>query len=871
MAEKKAKTVSPTIVDNMEALTVRIAEIKAAQAQFASFTQEQVDRIFFAAASAANKQRIPLAQLAVEETGMGVVEDKVIKNNYAAEHIYNAYRHTKTCGVIEEDTAFGIKKIAEPIGLIAAVIPTTNPTSTAIFKTLLALKTRNGIIISPHPRAKKCTIAAAKVVLEAAVAAGAPEGIIGWIDVPSLEMTNEVMKEADIILATGGPGMVKAAYSSGKPALGVGAGNTPVIIDETADIRMAVSSIIHSKTFDNGMICASEQSVTVLDGVYEQVKQEFAYRGCYFLNPEELDKVRKTILINGALNAKIVGQSAYTIAKLAGIEVPETAKILIGEVESVELSEEFAHEKLSPVLAMYRAKSFDEALEKAERLVADGGYGHTASLYINLNEQEKIAKHAAAMKTCRILLNTPSSHGGIGDLYNFKLTPSLTLGCGSWGGNSVSENVGVKHLLNVKTVAERRENMLWFRAPEKVYFKKGCMPVALDELKNVMGKKRAFIVTDSFLFLNGYTKPITDKLDEMGIAHHTFYNVQPDPTLANAKEGAAVMSSFQPDCIIALGGGSAMDAGKIMWVMYEHPEVDFLDMAMRFIDIRKRVYTFPKMGEKAYFIAIPTSSGTGSEVTPFAVITDERTGVKYPLADYQLLPNMAIIDVDNMMSQPKGLTSASGIDALTHALEAYASVMATDYTDGLALKAMKNIFRYLPTAYEDGSNVEARSKMADASTMAGMAFANAFLGVCHSMAHKLGAFHHLPHGVANALLITDVMRYNIAEAPAKMGTFSQYQYPHTLERYVECANFCGIFGKDDMDTFEKFVEAIEALKERVGIKKTIRDYGVKEEDFLKTLDEMVVQAFDDQCTGANPRYPLFAEIKAMYLKAYYGE
>ena len=871
MAKKNTETGSPKIVDSMESLQIRIAEVRKAQKIFATYSQEQVDKIFLAAASAANKQRIPLAKMAVAETGMGVVEDKVIKNNYAAEYIYNAYKDTKTCGVIEEDPAFGIKKIAEPIGIIAAVIPTTNPTSTAIFKTLLALKTRNGIIISPHPRAKGCTIAAAKVVLDAAVAAGAPEGIIAWIDVPSLEMTNEVMKESDTILATGGPGMVRSAYSSGKPALGVGAGNTPVIIDDTADVRMAVNSIIHSKTFDNGMICASEQSVTVLEGVYEQAKQEFLQRGCYFLNPEELDKVRKTILINGALNAKIVGQTAHTIAALAGVDVPESTKILIGEVESVDISEEFAHEKLSPVLAMYKAKTFDEAIEKAERLVADGGYGHTSSLYININEKEKMAKHAAAMKTCRILVNTPSSQGGIGDLYNFKLAPSLTLGCGSWGGNSVSENVGVKHLINIKTVAERRENMLWFRTPEKVYFKKGCMPVALDELKHVMDKKRCFIVTDSFLYLNGYTKPITDKLDELGIAHHTFYNVQPDPTLANAKEGAAVMATFKPDCIIALGGGSAMDAGKIMWVLYEHPEADFMDMAMRFMDIRKRVYTFPKMGEKAYFIAIPTSSGTGSEVTPFAVITDEESGIKYPLADYQLMPNMAIIDADNMMSQPKGLTSASGIDALTHALEAYASIMATDYSDGMALKAMKNIFRYLPTAYNDGSNVEARSKMADASTMAGMAFANAFLGVCHSMAHKLGAFHHLPHGVANALLITLVMRFNACDAPTKMGTFSQYQYPHTLERYVECANFCGIFGKDDQDTFEKFLAAIEDLKAQVGIKKTIRDYGIEEEKFLATLDEMVEQAFDDQCTGANPRYPLMKEIKEMYLKAYYGE
>ena len=784
-----AKTKASEIIDNVDALTAKLKAMREAQAQFATFTQEQVDKIFFAAAIAANQARIPLAKMAVEETGMGIVEDKVIKNHYAAEYIYNAYKNTKTCGVIEEDPAFGIKKIAEPIGIIAAVIPTTNPTSTAIFKTLIALKTRNAIIISPHPRAKNCTIEAARIVLEAAVKAGAPEGIIGWIDVPSLELTNEVMKDADIILATGGPGMVHAAYSSGKPALGVGAGNTPVIIDETADVKLAVNSIIHSKTFDNGMICASEQSVTVLEPLYDAVKKEFAYRGCYFLKPDEIEKVRKTILINGSLNAKIVGQSAHKIAALAGVNVPESTKILIGEVESVDISEEFAHEKLSPVLAMYKAKDFDDALAKAERLVADGGYGHTSSLYIHPAQTEKIMKHAEAMKTCRIVINTPSSHGGIGDLYNFKMAPSLTLGCGSWGGNSVSENVGVKHLLNIKTVAERRENMLWFRAPQKVYFKKGCMPVALDELGTVMGKKKAFIVTDSFLYKNGYVKPIEEKLDQMGIQHTCFYEVAPDPNLTSATAGAAAMRAFEPDCIIALGGGSAMDAGKIMWVMYEHPEVDFLDMAMRFMDIRKRVYTFPKMGEKAYFVAIPTSSGTGSEVTPFAVITDDRTGTKYPLADYELLPNMAIIDADNMMNQPKGLTSASGIDALTHALEAYASIMATDYTDGLALKAMKNIFAYLPSAYENGANDPyAREKMADASCMAGMAFANAFLGVCHSMAHKLGAYHHLPHGVANALLSTEVMRFN-AEVSAKMGTFSEYQYPHTLSRYVECANF----------------------------------------------------------------------------------
>lgn len=866
---KKAE--APQIVDSVDALIAKMTAMKEAQKEFATFSQEKVDKIFRAAAMAANRQRISLAKMAVEETGMGIAEDKVIKNHYAAEYIYNAYKDTKTCGVIEEDLAFGHKVIAEPIGLIAAVIPTTNPTSTAIFKALLCLKTRNAIIISPHPRAKKSTIEAAKIVLEAAVEAGAPEGIIGWIDVPSLELTNEVMQGADTILATGGPGMVKAAYSSGKPAIGVGAGNTPVIIDDSADIQMAVSSIIHSKTFDNGMICASEQSVTVLKDVYAQTKKEFADRGCYFLKKDELDKVRKTIIINGALNAKIVGQSAYTIAKLSGVTVPEKAKILIGEVESVDLSEEFAHEKLSPVLAMYKAKTFDEAVEKAEQLVADGGYGHTASLYAHPSQTDKIATFNAKMKTCRILLNTPSSHGGIGDLYNFKLAPSLTLGCGSWGGNSVSENVGVKHLINTKTVAERRENMLWFRAPEKVYFKKGCMPVALDELGTILGKKKAFIVTDSFLYNNNYIKPIEDKLDAMGIKHTCFFNVEPDPTLACAKAGAKEMEDFQPDVILAFGGGSAMDAAKIMWVLFEHPEADFYDMAMRFVDIRKRIYTFPKMGEKAMFVAIPTSSGTGSEVTPFAVITDEKTGVKYPLADYELLPNMAIVDADNMMTQPKGLTAASGVDALVHALEAYASVMASDYTDGFALKAMKNVFKYLPSAYENGANDPiAREKMADASTMAGMAFANAFLGVCHSMAHKLGAFHHLPHGVANAVLLTTVMKFNADPAPTKMGTFSQYQYPHTLERYVECANFCGVAGKDDQDTFNKFIDKINELKATLGIKKSIAEYGISEEAFMETLDEMVELAFDDQCTGANPRYPLMSEIKEMYLDAYYG-
>ena len=860
------------MIDSIETLTVGLENIRKAQKQFATFSQEKVDKIFAAAATAANKMRISLAKMAVEETGMGVVEDKVIKNHYAAEYIYNAYRNTKTCGVIEEDKQFGIRKIAEPIGVIAAVIPTTNPTSTAIFKTLLALKTRNGIIISPHPRAKKSTIEAAKVVLEAAVEAGAPKGIIDWIDVPSLDLSNMVMKECDLTLATGGPGMVRAAYSSGKPAIGVGPGNTPAIIDDSADIVLAVNSIIHSKTFDNGMICASEQSVIALNSVYDQVKAEFEKRGCYFLNEKEIEKVRHTIIINGALNAKIVGQKAHTIANLAGFEVPENTKILIGEVTSVDLSEEFAHEKLSPVLAMYRADNFTDALDKAEHLIADGGYGHTSSLYIDtIKEQEKIEEFGRRMKTCRILINTPSSQGGIGDLYNFKLPPSLTLGCGSWGGNSVSENVGVKHLLNIKTVAERRENMLWFRAPEKVYIKKGCLPVALDELKNVLGKKRVFIVTDTFLYKNGYTKVITDKLDEMGIVHSTFFNVEPDPTLASAKEGAKEIGAFEPDCIIAIGGGSAMDAAKIMWVLYEHPEVDFQDLAMRFQDIRKRVYTFPKMGEKAYFIAVPTSAGTGSEVTPFAVITDEKTGVKYPLADYELLPNMAIVDSDLMMNAPKGLTSASGIDAVTHDLEAIASMMATDYTDSLALRSLKMIFEYLPRAYEDGPNdIEAREKMANAATMAGMAFANAFLGVCHSMAHKLGAFHHLPHGVANALLINEVLRFNSSEAPTKMGTFPQYDHPHTIEKYAEVADYLNLGGNTNEEKLENLIKAIDELKEKIGIKKSIKEYGIEEKDFMATLDEMTEQAFDDQCTGANPRYPLMCEIKDMYLRAFYG-
>ena len=860
------------VTDSVEKLEDVIKRVREAQKEFSTFSQEKVDEIFKAAAIAANQARIPLAKMAVEETGMGVVEDKVIKNHFASEYIYNKYRHEKTCGVIEEDKSYGIKTIVEPIGLIAAVIPTTNPTSTAIFKTLICLKTRNGIIISPHPRAKKSTIEAAKVVLEAAVKAGAPEGIIGWIDIPSLEMTNFLMQSADTILATGGPGMVKAAYSSGKPALGVGAGNTPAVIDESANIILAVNSIIHSKTFDNGMVCASEQSVIIDNKIYDAVKAEFARRNCYFLNPEETEKVRKTIIINGALNAKIVGQKAYKIAEMAGIGVPETTKILIGEVESVDLSEEFAHEKLSPVLAMYRANDFEDAIAKASKLIDDGGRGHTSSLYINaLTEKEKIEKFSSKMRTCRVLINTPASQGGIGDLYNFKLTPSLTLGCGSYGGNSVSENVGIKQLLNIKKVAERRGNMLWFRTPEKVYIKRGCIPVALEELKYVMDKKKVFIVTDKFLFENGYTKVVTDKLNELGIDNTTFSNVLPDPTLGSAREGAKLIEEYKPDCIIAIGGGSAMDAAKVMWVLYEHPEADFLDMAMRFQDIRKRIYTFPKMGEKAYFIAIPTSSGTGSEVSPFAVITDESTGIKYPLADYELMPKMAIVDANMMMNSPKGLTAASGIDALVHSIEAYASMMATEFTDGLALEAIKTIFKYLPRAYQNGANdLEAREKMANAATMAGMAFANAFLGICHSMGHKLGAFHHLPHGFTVALVLDEVMRFNASEAPEKMGTFPQYEHPHTLRRYAEIAESLGIDGYDDWDKLNKLIAKIDELKDTIEMKHTIREYGVEESKFLETLDEMSEQAFDDQCTGANPRYPLISEIKDIYLKAYYG-
>jgi acetaldehyde dehydrogenase/alcohol dehydrogenase len=858
-------------VTNLEELMLKIEEVRNAQKIFSTYTQEQVDEIFRQAAMAANNARIKLAKMAVEETGMGIVEDKVIKNHFASEYIYNQYKDEKTCGVLEKDEAFGITKVAEPIGVVAAVVPTTNPTSTAIFKALIALKTRNGIIFSPHPRAKNSTIAAAKIVLDAAVKAGAPEGIVGWIDEPSVELSQVVMRESDITLATGGPGMVKAAYSSGKPAIGVGAGNTPAIIDETAHIKMAVSSILLSKTFDNGVICASEQTVIVMDEVYNEVRKEFEERGAYFLKGDEIDKVRNVILVNGALNANIVGQKAAKIAEMAGVNVPVDSKVLIGEVESVELEEAFSHEKLSPVLGMYRVKSFEEALTKAVRLIELGGFGHTSVLYTDqVKSKERIAKFGATMKTGRTIINMPSSQGAIGDIYNFRLAPSLTLGCGSWGGNSVSENVGVKHLLNVKSVAERRENMLWFRVPEKIYFKYGSLPVALRELSD-MGKKKAFIVTDKVLYNLGFVDTVTKVLEETGVDYKIFFDVEPDPTLATARKGAAEMASFNPDTIISVGGGSPMDAAKIMWVLYEHPEVKFEDLAMRFMDIRKRVYTFPKMGEKAMMVSIPTSAGTGSEVTPFAVITDEKTGLKYPLADYELTPDMAIVDAELMMKMPKGLTSASGIDALTHAIEALASVLASEYTNGLALEAIRLIFKYLPQAYNEGTtNVKAREKMAHASTMAGMAFANAFLGVCHSMAHKLGASHHIPHGVANALLINEVIKFNAVENPRKQAAFPQYKYPSAKSRYVRIADYLGLGGKTDDQKIDNLLKAIDELKAKVGLPKTIKDAGVSENKFYATLDEMCEQAFDDQCTGANPRYPLISEIKQMYINAFEG-
>ncbi|MDP4177384.1 MAG: bifunctional acetaldehyde-CoA/alcohol dehydrogenase [Bacillota bacterium] len=858
-------------VTNIEELKQQIDLIKEAQKIYSKYTQEQVDEIFRQAAMAANNSRIQLAKMAVEETGMGIVEDKVIKNHFASEYIYNQYKDDKTCGVIERDEAFGIEKVAEPIGVVAAIVPTTNPTATAIFKALIALKTRNGIIFSPHPRAKNSTIAAAKIVLEAAVKAGAPANIIGWIDEPSLDLSQMVMKESDIILATGGPGMVKAAYSSGKPAIGVGSGNTPAIIDETAHIKMAVNSILLSKTFDNGVVCASEQTVLVFDEIYEEVRQEFIERGAYLLNDEEKEKVRKVILINGSLNSNIVGQSAYKIAKLADVDVPEDIKVLIGEVESVELEEPFSHEKLSPILGMYRVNNFDEALTKASRLIELGGFGHTSVLYTDQTKsKDRIEKFGAAMKTGRTIINMPSSQGAIGDIYNFKLAPSLTLGCGSWGGNSVSENVGVKHLLNIKSVAERRENMLWFRVPEKIYFKFGSLGVALKELKD-MNKKRAFIVTDKVLYQLGFVDIVISTLEKIGVDFKVFFDVEPDPTLATAKKGAEEMKSFKPDTIIAVGGGSPMDAAKIMWVLYEHPEVKFEDLAMRFMDIRKRVYKFPTMGEKAMMIAVPTSAGTGSEVTPFAVITDEVTGVKYPLADYELTPDMAIIDAELMLKMPKGLTAASGIDALTHAIEAYVSVLASEYTNGMALEAIRLIFKYLPDAYSDGqNNIKAREKMAHASTMAGIAFANAFLGVCHSMAHKLGAVHHVPHGVANALLINEVIRFNAVDNPRKQAAFPQYKYPNAKWRYTVISDYLRLGGNTEEEKIELLIKAIDELKAKVNLPKTIAEAGVSNLSFYSTLDEMSEMAFDDQCTGANPRYPLISEIKQMFINAYEG-
>ncbi len=856
-------------VTNMDELMQKISQVRAAQKKFATYTQAQVDEIFKQAAIAANNSRIPLAKLAREETGMGIVEDKVIKNHFASEYIYNKFKDLKTCDIIETDEAFGLTKIAEPIGVIAAIIPTTNPTSTAIFKALICLKTRNGIILSPHPRAKNSTIEAAKIILDAAVKAGAPEGIIGWIDEPTLELSSTVMKELDMILATGGPGMVKAAYSSGKPALGVGPGNTPAIIDDSADIKTAVSSILLSKTFDNGMICASEQSVIAVDSVYNQVKKEFEKRGAYILKKDEVGKVGSIILKDGALNAKIVGQPAYKIAELAGLTVDKDTKVLIGEVESVEPEEPFAHEKLSPVLALYKGKNFDDALSKAVTLVEFGGFGHTSSLYVDeMNETDKINKFAAAMKTARTLINTPSSHGGIGDLYNFKLSPSLTLGCGSWGGNSISENVGPQHLLNIKSIAERRENMLWFRIPEKIYFKYACLPIALQELKD-MEKKKAFIVTDSVLYQLGYVDKVTSVLDEIGVTYKIFSDVEPDPTLATAKKGAEQIAAFEPDTIIAIGGGSPMDAAKIMWVLYEHPDVVFEDLAMRFMDIRKRVYAFPKMGNKAMLICIATSAGTGSEVTPFAVITDEKTGQKYPLADYEITPNMAIVDAELMMDMPKGLTAASGIDALTHAIEAYVSILASEFTNGLALESIRLIFKYLPIAYNEGpNNKEAREKMGHASCMAGLAFANAFLGICHSLAHKLGAQHHIPHGIANGIIINEVIRFNAVDNPIKQAAFAQYKYPNAKSRYANIADFLHLGGNTQDEKVELLIHAIDELKTKVNIPMTIKEFGISEDSFYKTLDDMAEKAYDDQCTGANPRYPLISELKQIYINVY---
>ncbi len=858
-------------VTNINELEELIQRVKAAQQKYATYTQEQVDIIFKKAALAANTQRIPLAKMAVAETGMGVVEDKVIKNHFASEIIYNKYKHEKTCGIIEEDKSFGFQKIAEPVGLLAGIVPTTNPTSTAIFKALLALKTRNGIIFSPHPRAKKCTIEAAKIILQAAVAAGAPEGIVGWIDEPTVPLSQALMQHHDIklILATGGPGMVKAAYSSGHPSLGVGAGNTPAVIDETAQIKMAVSSILISKTFDNGMICASEQSVVVVDEVYDAVKEEFSDRGAYFLTPEEREKVASKIIVNGRLNADIVGQSVQTLAQLAGITIPPDSRVLIGEVEEIGVNEPFAYEKLSPILAMYRAKNFPDAVAKAEDLIKFGGLGHTSVLYTAPGNQEHIKHFESVLETARVLINTPSSQGAIGDLYNFRLDPSLTLGCGSWGDNSVSENVAPHHLLNIKTVTERRENMLWFRIPPKVYFKSGCLPVALRELE---GKHRAFIITDKPLFNLGVAEKVTNVLDEIGVKHQIFFDVEPDPTLATVNKGLAEINNFNPDVIIAIGGGSPMDAAKVMWLMYEYPDTDFEGLATRFMDIRKRVYELAPLGAKAMMVAIPTTSGTGSEVTPFAVVTDDRTGIKYPLADYAITPNMAIVDPELVMNMPKKLTAYGGIDALTHALEAYVSVVASEFTNGLALEAIRLLLKYLPAAYKEGANnPKAREKVHYAATMAGMAFANAFLGICHSMAHKLGSTFHVPHGLANALMISHVIRYNATDLPFKQAIFPQYKYPNAKWRYARIADYLGLGGTTEDEKVEKLIEAIENLKKEVGIPLTIKEVLPSEEKaFYEQVEEMADRAFDDQCTGANPRYPLIRDLKELYTLAYRG-
>ena len=867
----KVKEKKEVKVSNVEALNQLIERAKKAQEVFSKYSQEEVDRIFKAAATAADKARIPLAKMAVEDTGMGVVEDKIIKNHFASEYIYNKHKGAKTCGIIKEDKTNGIKIVAEPLGVIAGIIPTTNPTSTAIFKSLICLKTRNAIVFSPHPRAKKSTIAAAKLVLDAAVKAGAPKDIIGWIEEPSMELSNALLHHPDIacILATGGPGMVKAEYSSGKPALGVGPGNVPAIIDETADIKMAVSSILMSKTFDNGMICASEQSVIISEEIYEDVKKEFAYRGAYILNAKEADKVAKIILTEqGSVNPAIVGQPAYKIAELAGVKVDEDVKVLIGEEKDVDIKNPFAHEKLSPILAMYKAKNYEDAVEKAHNLVMIGGAGHSAALYTDARSQERIDYFAKKIPTCRLLINSPSSQGGIGDLYNFKLEPSLTLGCGSWGGNAVSGNVGVEHLLNYKTVAERRENMLWFKVPPKVYFKRGAVDLALRELQ---GKKRAFIVTDRFLFNSGAVDNIVRVLDEVGIDHQIFFDVKPDPTLSTIRQAMEIVRPYEPDIIIALGGGSPMDAAKIIWLMYEQPDTVFEDISMRFMDIRKRICHIPELGKKATMVAIPTTSGTGSEVTPFAIITDDETHVKYAIADYALTPNMAIIDPNFVDGMPKGLTAASGIDALVHAVEAYVSAMATNFTNSNALEATKLIFKYLPRSYNEGANDPiAREKIHYAATIAGMAFANAFLGLCHSMAHKLGAMYNVPHGVANALLINQIIKYNSTDKPRKQCIFPQYKFPNAKAKYGQIADELKLGGKNDDEKVQLLLDAITELKKELNLPMSIKDFGVNEKTFMANLDELVELAFDDQCTGANPAYPLMKEIKQIYIDAYYG-